>query len=844
MRPTPRIPRRLLILAVLVGPVLGFAAHHRAVSVEREQALDHLAIRAAGVASAIESEIRADLEILYSLKFHLETIDSLTSAEFSRLAQPFLIRHTCTRALGWIPHVSRNARPEHEHRMREAGFPDYAINQRTSAGEIVAADERDDYFPVSLIFSLEGSESALGFDITSEEIRARALVRAATSGQPTLTDPITLGQGSTSSQGVLGLLAVTGHDLGAVPPGKTNPRGFVLAVYHFEDLLHKTRIDRGDAPLTRLRYELVDEEMEGQVLFTDGSPRNLDGPSNRGITGRHPIDIGGQHWWLVARPSADYLASFHTQQPLMLGVSAAVGWELLVGFFIVLGKRSQDRLKRRHARRVTHILESLKDGVIVADSQGEILFTNTAAASVFGPKRSDIPISAWSTEHGFFLPTTNQPFPTDDLPLARAIRGESIDDVELQILNQQVPNGIQVSVRGGPILDGEGLVRGGVVVFRDITERKKTDEHLKRLSSAVEQTADAVVITDRAGTIEYVNPAFETSTGFSIEEALGKNPRILNSGLQSREFYRDLWDTVLRGDTFRGMTVNRRKDGDLYHAEQTITPMTDDRGEITHFVSVLKDMTERRKIQEQEIELELASMVQLRLYPNTQPEVPGYDVAGAVFPAEATCGDYFDFVPLPGGALALVVADVSGHGLGPALVMAETRAYLRSLTRATDDLAAITTGINGFLFDDLQEDFFVTMLIARLNPLTGRLTYVNSAHPSGYVMSSFGDVIAELPSKCLPLGLFLEEWRCVAQEAIIGEGELAVFMTDGVLECESPDGTEFGGDRLLEVVSKHRQATAQEIVQKVYHAVRSFSQREKQADDVTIVVCKRDSSTG
>lgn len=93
---------------------------------------------------------------------------------------------------------------------------------------------------------------------------------------------------------------------------------------------------------------------------------------------------------------------------------------------------------------------------------------------------------------------------------------------------------------------------------------------------------------------------------------------------------------------------------------------------------------------------------------------------------------------------------------------------------------------------------------------------------------------------CLPLGLFLERWRCATQETRIGVGEVAVLMTDGVLESESTDGSQFGRERLLEVVSTHRDEAAEDIVNEVYTAVRNFIQGTDQADDVTIVICKRD----
>ena len=115
---------------------------------------------------------------------------------------------------------------------------------------------------------------------------------------------------------------------------------------------------------------------------------------------------------------------------------------------------------------------------------------------------------------------------------------------------------------------------------------------LYKLSSAIEQTADIVIITDRDGVIEYVNPAFEAVTGFTSAEALGRKPNIVKSGLHDKGFYRNLWDTILRGESYRGVLTNRRQDGNLYYEEKTITPLRDAHGTITHFVSTGKDISE------------------------------------------------------------------------------------------------------------------------------------------------------------------------------------------------------------------------------------------------------------
>lgn len=131
----------------------------------------------------------------------------------------------------------------------------------------------------------------------------------------------------------------------------------------------------------------------------------------------------------------------------------------------------------------------------------------------------------------------------------------------------------------------------------EIAERKRAEEELRKLSSAVEQATDSVMITDREGVIEYVNPAFERQTGYTRDEAIGRTPRLVKSGRQSLEYYEKLWQTILAGEVFRDVLVNRKKDGTRYFEETVITPLRDSQGTITHFVSAGRDITERRRVE-------------------------------------------------------------------------------------------------------------------------------------------------------------------------------------------------------------------------------------------------------
>jgi len=132
----------------------------------------------------------------------------------------------------------------------------------------------------------------------------------------------------------------------------------------------------------------------------------------------------------------------------------------------------------------------------------------------------------------------------------------------------------------------------------DEIERQRAEAQRRMLSAALEQTADAVMIVNRSGLFEYVNPAFERITGYNREEVVGKSPKLLRSGRHGDEFYRRVWKTILRGEAFHDTFINRRKDGSLYYEEKTITPLKDSQGNVVHFVSTGKDVTKRRLAEE------------------------------------------------------------------------------------------------------------------------------------------------------------------------------------------------------------------------------------------------------
>ncbi|MCP4358772.1 MAG: response regulator [Chloroflexi bacterium] len=150
---------------------------------------------------------------------------------------------------------------------------------------------------------------------------------------------------------------------------------------------------------------------------------------------------------------------------------------------------------------------------------------------------------------------------------------------------------------------------------QEIAERKQTEKSIRKLSRVVEQTADIVMITNTQGIIEYVNPAFEALTGYAAPEVLGQTPRLLKSDQHEPEFYKNMWQTVLAGQVYQQIVKNKKQDGTFFYEEKTITPLLDEYGNITHFVSTGKDITERHRIA---IELEHYANQNIRLLKEEQ----------------------------------------------------------------------------------------------------------------------------------------------------------------------------------------------------------------------------------
>jgi PAS domain S-box-containing protein len=274
---------------------------------------------------------------------------------------------------------------------------------------------------------------------------------------------------------------------------------------------------------------------------------------------------------------------------------------------------------RARQRRYERVLDNLPVGVYRATpgSTGQVIEANPALAEVFEAESLDEVIGCEVRD--FYKD------PEERTELSHQLQEKGI--VRNKELRQETLSGDEIWVAVTAMRteeDGEVYFDG---IIRETTERKKREQQLRLFKNAVEASGHSIYFTDTDGTIEYVNPAFEEITGYAADEAIGKTPRILRSGKQDEEFYRDMWETILAGDVWRNELINKSKSGERYVVDQTIAPVEGDSGDIEHFVAVNADISEPKQ---REWELERSRERWRALFENSPDAIAVHDANGNI----------------------------------------------------------------------------------------------------------------------------------------------------------------------------------------------------------------------
>lgn len=238
-----------------------------------------------------------------------------------------------------------------------------------------------------------------------------------------------------------------------------------------------------------------------------------------------------------------------------------------------------------------------------------------------------------------------------------------------------------------------------------------------------------------------------------------------------------------------------------------------------------------------ERELQLAMEIQQRFQPTAPPILFGYELQGISFPCYEIGGDYYDFIKREDGRLVIALGDVSGKGTAAALLMSSLHAAIHAQTGSHDTLVETISAVNRYLADNIPPNRFVTLFYAELDPESGALSFLNAGHNPPLIVHAAGTV-EQLASGGLPLGIKRDaEYREGRTQLQLGD--VLVIYSDGVTEAASPSGEEFGPTRLYETVSRNVDASAAGIRDRIESALTKFSQGTQAADDITLVIVKR-----
>ncbi|MEO5332301.1 MAG: transporter substrate-binding domain-containing protein [Magnetococcus sp. YQC-5] len=371
------------------------------------------------------------------------------------------------------------------------------------------------------------------------------------------------------------------------------------------------------------------------------------------------------------------------KQLFIWGVPSLLLVVLVIGFVVVWNRRLYREIVERkkveaaleaaeeHSRL---LLESMGEGIFGVDQEGRFHFINPTGAALLGVKPEEMIGQRFCMLHhhdAFDGATCQKEHCSLRQSILRQETSRCIDKHFLRVDGTRLP--VEYTSRS---IRKHGEHVGTVVIFQDISERLRSEQQIRILSSAVEQSPVSIVMTDLEARIEYVNPTFTRISGYHMEEVLGRNPRLLKSGQMDDMVYQNLWETLLRGETWAGEFLNRKKNGELYWESTTISPVLDHDGQVKHYLANKEDITQRKAAAEQLQEalhlisssIQYASRIQRSILAPAEKlaeALPEHFVLWE--PRDMVGGDMYWYRPWISGTL-LLLGDCTGHGVPGAFI--------------------------------------------------------------------------------------------------------------------------------------------------------------------------------
>lgn len=480
------------------------------------------------------------------------------------------------------------------------------------------------------------------------------------------------------------------------------------------------------------------------------------------------------------------------------------------------------------------------------DPDGYYTYSSTAVNQILGFSPDEV-IGKHYTE--FLTPqdrTSQQPYAAIHQPFYALINHYRHKDGH-QVLTEAT---------GLPIIDAKGKLLKWRGVDRDITARKHFQDALieneKRTRLIIESSLSAIVIMDSYGIITDWNHQAEKMFGWSRSEAIGQRlrdliipPRFRNAHQKGLQYFLRTGIGSLLNQVIEHIGI--RRDGSEFPVELSISPLKLDNAYI--FSGFIHDITTRKateaRVRQAQVnlaiaqsEIKIAQQIQASLSPSAPIKSEHFEVTGFCLPADQVGGDYFDYFYRNEDHLDMIIADVSGHSIGPALFMVETRSAIRTQANGLGTPSETLTILNNFLFEDLDKaDYFITLFYLQYDTTFQQLSFANAGHPPPLLFRPSQSECRQLDAEGLILGI---NKNVVFEEKTITlcQDDLILLYTDGLTEAENANGEFFGIKRVSDIFIQHSQQAPQEIIDALLEQLKQFCQSESFNDDITLMIFK------
>lgn len=590
-------------LVFLFSLTLTLWSWHQAKQDEIATARQIFEIRAEEIKTAIETRMEIYTQVMRGGAGLFDASTSVEREEWRIYIQKLNLHknYPGLQALGYHQLVRAQDKASHEKSVRESGFPNYAI---------YPAEQRSEYAPLVFTEPFAGKNlKVFGYDAYSEPKRRAALEFARDSGHVTASAKITLMMQKDDKEPQPGFIMVLpvyrhGQPIQNIEQRRTALTGYIAAAFCTYDLMAGI-LGESQSKMDLHIFDGTEATVENQFYDSDRAHSH---PPKHGHTGnfntRRNASIGGRNWTLIFTSLPAFDAAMDHQRPhslLFFGAMvslllATLTWALIAARTMAtaranaLGKMKQamQALKENESL-LDNIVENIPISVFTKDPKNAFRITrwNKASESIFKLPRAHVlgrnAYENWPQEQAETYQTSDE----------RAIREGNIVDIPVEV--STAGNAIiYLHTRKLPLFDAEGKPAHLLVICDDITERKRTEDQLQLAAQVFENSGEGILITDRENRIISVNRAFTAITGYSSQEVIGANPKILSSGQQDRDFYQQMWATLLESGQWRGEIWDRRKNGEIYPKWLHISIIRNEKGEAINYIGSFSDITERK----------------------------------------------------------------------------------------------------------------------------------------------------------------------------------------------------------------------------------------------------------